>query len=588
MTFAIAITLAVVIAMVVLLAADRAPPDLVLFGGLALLMVAGIVQPHHALAGFSNPATATVAVLLVVAEAARETGALMAISGLIFGQVTRPRVALLRLALPVTALSAFLNNTPIVAMLIPVVHDYARRIQQSPSRFLMALSFAATLGGTCTLIGTSTNLVVSGLMVQDGQRGLGMLELGWAGLPTAVFGLLYLVTLGDRLVPRRQDPEEGLERARREFLAEVEVLADSPLAGRSVQQAGLRHLPGLFLAEIRRAGGGVLSPVGPEDLLARGDHLVFVGQAETVGDLRAFPGLQPVGEASLDEALRRNLYEVVISHHSSLVGLTVRDAEFRRRYDAAVLAVHRAGARIHAKIGDIALRPGDTLLLTAAEGFGRTWRGGQDFYLATPAHGAPVPRYRQAPVALGILALLVLIPTVTGAPMLLVALGAMLALLFTRSLTPRGLRRALDVPILVMVASSLGLSQALEVSGTARWLADHMVSLGADLGPLGLLAVCYLATATLSAVVTNAAAAALVFPVAMSLAEASGLPLRPFAIAVAMAASAAFATPIAYQTNLMVQGPGGYRFLDFARVGLPLNAVCFAVAMLAIPWHWGL
>ncbi len=588
MTIAAAFTLAIVLVVVLLLVSDRFPADLVMFGGLAALMVSGVVAPHHALSGFSNPATATVAVLLLVAEAARETGALRMISRLFQGKQDSPRRTLLRIALPTAGLSAFLNNTPIVAMLVPVVHDLARRSGQAPSRFLMPLSFAATLGGTCTVIGTSTNLVVSGMMDQAALPPLSMFELTWVGLPTAIAGMIYLATLGDRLLPRRRGPEDSLDDAWREFVAEVVVQPSSPLIGKSVEDAGLRHLPGLFLVEIRRSGGEVLHPVSPTQILHADDVLALVGRAETIGDLRALPGLQPREQTSLGDALRSDLYEVVISHHSRLVGMTVREAGFRGRYGAAVLAVHRAGSRIHEKIGEITLRPGDTLMLTASTDFGRTWRASRDFYLVSSLNGAAVPRYRHAPLALAVIAGLVLLPTLTGAPMLLVALGALLLLLVTRCLTSRGVQRALDVPLLVVVASSLGISQALQASGAADLLAEGLLAVNTALGPFGALAATYLATAVLTALVTNAAAAALVFPVAMVAAEAAGLPMRPYAITVAMAASAAFATPIAYQTNMIVQGPGGYRFTDFLRVGLPLNAVCMAVAMVVIPWRWEL
>lgn len=587
MTIAAVFTLGVVVVVVLLLASDLVPPEIAMFGGLAALMVSGVVEPHHALSGFSNPATATIAVLLLVAEAARETGALRVISRMVFGNTRSGRGALLRLVVPAAALSAFVNNTPIVAMLLPVVRDFAHRLGERPSRFLMALSFATLLGGTCTLIGTSANLVVSGLMEADAQQPMGMLELAWVGVPTALLGLLYLVTLGDRLTPRREDPLEAIQEASREFLAEVVVLPDSPLAGRTVEQAGLRRLPRLYLAEIRR-GGVTTSPVAPDERIEASDHLVFVGQGSSVGDLRTFPGLQPLDEASLGEALRRNLFEVVISDQSRLVGRSVRDAEFRRRYDAAVLAVHRAGTRIPSKIGDIVLRAGDTLMLTATAGFGKTWRASADFYLVSEVDGGPVPRYRHAPLALAILGAVVVLPVVAGAPMLLCALGALLALLLTGCLSIRGVRRALDVPLLLVVASSLGLAQGLEASGAADMLAGWLRAAIDLAGPPGALALTYLATMILTSIVTNVAAAALVFPVAMAAAEAAGLPLRPFAIAVAMAASAAFATPIAYQTNMLVLGPGGYRFGDFLRVGLPLNALCMAVGLVVIPWHWGL
>lgn len=578
------LTISVVVGATALMAMEKGGPDLVMFSGLSVLVVGGVLTPAEALVGFARPEVATIAVLFVVAAAVGETGALRLVSQVLFGKTQSPGRALLRLVVPTAVLSAFLNNTPIVVMFIPVVRAFALRIGQSPSRFLIPLSYAAMLGGTCTLIGTAANLVVSGFLVQQGLEPLGMFELSWIGVPTAIAGIIYLTTVGKRLLKPRLDPMDIATEQFKEYLAEVEVIYDSPLVGRTVEANGLRSLPGLFLVEIRRGEDERIAPVAPEHLIEGGDHLVFTGDASTIIDLKSFPGLVPTQAQMGDE----ELYEVVISHSSPLIGRTVRGAEFRRRFDAAILAVNRAGERIEGKIGDIILSAGDTLILTAAPGFRRTWRHSEHFYLVSEVPTEAAPRYRKAPLALGSIAIMVLLPSIFGMPMLISAMMALLVLLATRCITPRAARAAVNWQVLVLISSAIGVAAGLEKSGAAGLFGNLLAETYGVLGARGLLVVLYVTTVALACFISNVAAAAFVFPVAMTAAASAGLDPRPFAIALALAASAAFATPIGYQANLLVQGPGGYRYLDFTRVGLPLNVVLLAIAATLIPVFWPL
>lgn len=579
------ITLGVVALATVAMARERLGPDLVMFSALSVLILAGVLEPAAALAGFARPETATIAVLFVCAAAIQETGALHLVSRLIFGRTRQPTVALFRLVVPTAFMSAFMNNTPIVAMFVPMVRSYARQIGLAPSRFLIPLSYAAMFGGTCTLIGTSANLVVSGLLEQSGQAHMGMLEIAKIGLPSTVVGIAYLLTLGRRLLPDRSHPIESAAASRREYLVELEVAPDSPLVGRSIEDAGLRSLPGLFVVAIRRADGSVVRPVAPHDRVQRGDHLVLTGIASTVEDVaRQFPGLHPVGAPDLDEA--HGLFEVVISHRSPLVGMTVRDAEFRRRYDAAILAVHRAGVRLEQKIGDIELRAGDTLILTASPGFRRAWQDDAAFYLVSELLTEPPQRYRKAHLAMATLGCVMIVPALTEVPMLVSALGGLLLLLATGCVTARTARNALNWPVLVLIGSAFGVSAAMERSGAAAAFASALVGLTEPLGPRATLAGVYLLGVLFASFISNAAAAALLFPVAMTAAEGGGHDPRPFALALAMAASAGFSTPIGCKPNLLVYGPGGYRYGDFTRVGLPLNVLFLVLAVVLIPWIW--
>jgi di/tricarboxylate transporter len=577
------LTLCVVAGATVTMAREKLGPDLVMFGALSILVVAGVVTPARALGGFSQPAVATIAVLLIVAGAVQETGALKVVGNMLLGRSTRPSVVLLRIMTPTALMSAFLNNTPIVAMFIPIVLGHARRLGVHPSKLLIPLSFAAMFGGTCTMIGTSANLVVRDMLVQSGGPMLPLFEITWIGLPTTLVGLGYLLTVGLRLLPDRVEPMEMAES--RDYLVELEVAATSPLAGQTVEDAGLRSLRGLFLVEIRRAEGAVVNPVAPEDRLRIGDHLVFTGIASTVEQLVSqSPGLVPVDEEI--HLLDRQLFEVVVSHRSSLVGRTVRDANFRRSYDAAILAVHRAGERIDQKIGEIELLPGDTLMLSASPGFRRTWANSTEFYLVSALPAERPQRYPKARLVLASLLCMVVVAGVTDMPLLIAAMGTMVFLVATNCIGLRTARLSVNWTVLVLIGSAFGVAAAMEDTGAAEAVAATLLSATEPFGPRMTLAAVYLLGVGMASFISNAAAAALVFPVAATAARLGGFDVTPFAIAIALAASAGFSTPIGCPPNLLVYGPGGYRYFDFTRVGAPLTVLFMALAVALIPVLW--
>lgn len=590
-------TLAVFVLVFAGLVRGAAPADMLLLAGTIAVALAGVISPEQALSGFSNQGMLTVAALFVVAAGLRETGALEVVGGWVLGQARTERGALLRLVASSAGLSAFLNNTAVVAMLMPIVSDWCRRHRVSTSRMLMPLSFATILGGTCTLIGTSTNLVVDGLMAAerragaDGLAPIRFFEPALLGLPLLLAGMVYLLTAARRLIPDRQDLIERFSAGAREYLVNMRVDADCPLVGATVEAAGLRRLPGLFLVEIVREGR-IIAPVEPNETLLVGDRLTFTGAVNTIVDLERIRGLVPERHAP-DETMdlrsgERHYCEAVVSATSPLIDRTIRDANFRALYNAAVVAVHRGGERLAGRVGDIQLRPGDTLLLQTGPNFERAHRNSRDFYLVSlvpDARGVRHERSLLATVLLGMLvALLIsgLIPTVMAA--MLVA-GAMVA---TRCISAGEARRSMPWDVLLTIAASFGLGAALEESGVAALAARELVALSAALGPAALVVAIYGVTMLLTEFITNNAAAVLVFPLAMAAAEACGLNPRPLAIAVMFAASASFSTPIGYQTNLMVYGPGGYRFSDFLRVGLPLNLLMWVLSSLLIPWIWEL
>jgi di/tricarboxylate transporter len=582
------LTLAVVGLCVALLAASRHPPDVVMLGGLTLLLVAGVITPAQALAGLANDGMVTVGVLYAVASGLEETGATAWLSQSLLGRPRSVAGAQLRLMAPVAVLSAFLNNTPVVAMFIPAVQDWAKRNGMSVSHLMLPLTYAAMVGGTCTLIGTSTNLVVNGLLTGEaGVASLGMFDLAWVGLPVLAATFLFVALLGRRLLPERRSAISQFADAR-EYTVEMVVEPGSPLDGKTIEEAGLRQLPGMYLVEVDREGH-LIPAVSPEERLRGGDRLLFAGIVESVLDLRRLRGLKPATDQVFKLSSPRHqrcLVEAVVSESFPLLGMTIREGRFRTLYQAAVIAVARNGERVRRKIGDIVLRPGDTLLLEAHPSFLEHYRNVRDFLLVSRLDNSTPPRHERAPIAVAVLAAMVVAVTVGWLSMLEAAMLAAGLMLVTRCSSVAAVRRAVDWQVLLVIAASFGIGTAIQGTGLARVVAETLVGLAKG-DPLATLAVIYAVTALFTNLVTNNAAAVLMFPLALAAADHLGVSVLPFAVVIMLAASASFATPIGYQTNMMVQGPGGYRFGDYLRMGVPLTLVTGTTAVLLAPLVWG-
>ena len=580
---AIAVTVAVFLAN----ALTSLPSEIVFLGGTAVLFVSGILTEQDALAGFSNPGMITVAVLYIVVTGLSQTGGLNWISQRVLGLPQGQNAALLRLMTPVMGMSAFLNNTPVVAMFIPVVTDWARKLRISPSKLMIPLSYAAIFGGACTLIGTSTNLVVNGLLISATDLpGLKLFDISLIGIPCAIAGTVYLFFTSKWLLPNRK-PVIGDSEDVRQYTVEMMVSTDSPLAGKSIEKAGLRHLPGLYLVEIVR-GSLIIPAVGPQEILRDGDRLVFIGAIDSILDLHRLRGLQPATDQvfKLDTPRsERCLIEAVVSNTCPMLGKTIKEGKFRTQYNAVVLAVARNGERLKGKIGSIRLRPGDTLLLEANSNFLAQQRISNDFYLINGIPDSEPLRHEKAPLAIAILIAMIVLASFGWLSMLKAAILASAMMLITGCCSSLRALRNIEWSVLLVIGAALSIGKALESTGAAGAIASTMIQFSGD-NPWLALAIIYLATNLLTETITNNAAAALIFPIALAVSQNLGVNFLPFAIAIMIGASASFSTPIGYQTNLMVYGPGGYKFTDFARVGIPLNLLFWLITITLTPWFY--
>lgn len=582
------LTAAVLVAVVVVLVRERLPAPVAVLGGVVALVLTGVLTPAQGFGGFASEAPVTVAALFVLAGAARSTGALdvfvAAALGRPRGTGDRPdRRELARVLLPAAAMSTVVYNTPTVGLLAPQVAAWAKRSGRPASWYLLPLNTAVLLGGLVSAIGTTTNVVTSGLLVGAGQRPLGLLELAPVGGALVVTGLAVLLALGPRLLPTRLGAAavaDDLAGDLRDFTLQLEVDAAGPLVGTTV--SGLRSLEGTFLVQITRHDQ-VLAPVGPHEVLRAGDRLAFVGNLAQVLDLQRRAGLRPTALDGDGSPFREgSLFEAVVSPASTMVGRTLKELDFRAQLSSAVLAVHRGGERLAGKLGEQRLRGGDVLLVLAGPDSARLHQRTDDFLVLAPVDTPPPVRREHSPVVLAVLALFLGAVTTGLLDVLHASLAAASALLVLRVVSLAEARRHLDVDVLVTLAASFGLGTAVASSGLAATCASGLVRAFGWAGAPGALVAVLLATAALTQVVTNNAAAIVMFPVALATASSAGQPVRPFVLAVVVAASLSLLTPFGYQTNLVVAGLAGYRPRDFLPLGGAVLAASLLVATLLL------
>ncbi|MAJ47640.1 MAG: hypothetical protein CBC35_10305 [Planctomycetes bacterium TMED75] len=599
MTFAVLITLLVLVLLIGFLLFTNASTDVVIIGSLVLLMLFGVLTPIQALSGFIETGPLMIGGLFVVAAGLRETGMVERVAKLLLGRPNTLSGAQFRLMIPVSVLSGFMNTTAIVAMYLPIVSDWAKRIGVSSSKLYMPLSFSAIFGGQFSQLGTATNLVILGLYIKWSEsdqsnwaREIGGGELSSAaefwgmtasGIPAAILGISFIALFSKWLLPDRVKQMDITDEARR-YEVTMRVDPGAALLGKTIEEANLRSLPGLYLFGIER-GSTMLHAVGPDECLQENDLLHFAGVLESVVDLTRIRGLTPAeGDSGLHQS-RRVLVEAVVSAEAPFIGQTVKQCSFRTTYGAAIIGVFRSGEKRSGKIGNMTLEPGDTLLLDSSAGFARLNKDSRDFYLVSTVEGGRVVRHDRALIS-GLILLAMIILLITGWTDKVVAVWlAAMAMIGTRCLSGAIARSAINWQVLLTIGGAIGIGQAVQASGLAKIGATGLldvVSTMAD-SPRLILASVILITGFLAQFVTNYGAATIMFAIVILIAETLGLRPEPFVFGLMAGAGCNFLTPIGYQTNLMVFGPGGYRFTDFMRLGIPLLVIVIFCATLIIP-----
>ncbi len=567
------------------------PPDVTMLVGAGVLVISGVLQPVEFLQGFSHDIIFILAMLFVVAQALEQNGILTVLKKWMLPSSKVRWRQILQIMCPVSFSSAFLNNTPIVLMLTPIVRKWAHDQGESPSKYLIPLSYAAIFGGVWTIIGTSSNLVVDGLMREQNEAaGFGFFELGYMGIPISLLGWMYMTTVGHRLLPKRSDPALSLVDQTREFTSEFSIEEGSPLDGLSLRVASRKYFRGEFLIEIERGRALIDSP-GPEELLRAGDRLVFAGEIKQIAELHAVEGMRSLADPHFRlDVDSPHFSEVVISITSSLIGKTLKRIDFRNTYGASVIAIFRQGRRVEGRIGNTTMQAGDTLMLLSTE----PWHGGDyhtnDFYYIKHNEElslhVPWRFWFVAGVMLGMVVAVLL-----GVPMFLAVLATALLLVVTRNVRVRDARKSIQWNVLVLIGSSFAFGRAMLETGVATYIAEAFLPI-VGLGPHWLIAGIYLLTMVTTEMITNNAAALLIFPIAIQATNLAGFEsvsaIKAVGVTVAIAASCSFATPIGYQTNTIVYGPGGYRFTDYTKVGSPMSLIVMGLCIVLVPYLWPL
>ncbi|GGH74311.1 MAG: SLC13 family permease [Bacteroidetes bacterium] len=567
------ILLGALLAITVSLFIQRFKPTLV-FGWITmLLVVSGIVPVEVLLSSVSNKSILTIFLLIFITSALRKHFNLLGLIDGLFRSIKSPRAFLAGMTSSVALLSSVVNNTPIVALMIPYVYNWSKKRNLSPSKFLMPLSFAATLGGTITVIGTSTNLVLNGLLEANDLQPLAFSDFLYPGLLVTGFGLLYLVIVGYKLLSNRKDVLEDFTHNRREYIVETVLLPQSNKVGKTITEAGLRNLDGIFLVEIYR-GNKLISPVTPTESLQANDLLYFAGEVDRIVELlKDDNGLEIAKRDKFEMGDALDVVEVLLPITSDLAGKKVRETNFRERFDAAIVAIHRDGRRLGGKIGDVELEFGDLLLITTGNRFKNIIVGNKHLYTVSVMERIATNGKREKKWIMGA-ALLGLSAVFAGYLDLFMFLLMFLGVLASFGMfTAQDLRKDINSDLLIILITAVTLGTSLIHTGTAAWISNGLTGLLNGASPFTILTSVFLLTVVLTSFVTNVASVAIVFPIVAALIAQNGVDGTPYFLALAYGASASFLTPVSYQTNLMVYGPGGYKSSDFLRVGAPLTLI---------------
>jgi di/tricarboxylate transporter len=558
--------------------------------GIIVLGVAGILTPREILSGLANEQIAVIILLLLLGDIIRKSDIIDSIFDKIFRNTSSYKGFVSKMIFTVAGFSAVLNNTPLVAIMMPYVHRWSRRNNFAPSKLLIPLSYAAILGGCATLIGTSTNLIVNGMVTDPaiipGLKPLEMFDFTIVGLPMIVLGSAYLVLFGKKLLPDRPDVIDDFSEKAREYLIEAQVRSSAKIVGKTIEEAGLRNLQGLYIVEISR-GEQRISAVSPFERLQEEDVLVFAGDTNTIAEMiNSDIGLVLRQVGMFAKKPRTEVLEVVVSHNSTLISKSVRESGFRGRYDAAILAVHRNGERVSGKIGTVRLRADDVLLLLAGDDFTKRSSDTNDYYLISRVRQFRKLEWYKIFTLFGGLLTAILLSAFNLVPLFMSLMVVMIAIQLQGITSPKDIPKSIDYNLALIIVLSLALGTAMIKTGMAALIADFIIGVFRPFGAIGLLTGIFLITNLLASYITNKAAAAIIFPISVTAGLSLGLSPTPFILVVAFAAAANFITPIGYQTNLMVYGPGGYAFKDYMRIGWPLTVLYMVVTVAILYWYY--
>jgi di/tricarboxylate transporter len=560
--------------------------------GIVVLGVAHILTPREILSGFANEQIAVIVMLLILGDTIKKSSVIDSTFHKVFQNAKTYNQFLTRMTMMVAGFSAFLNNIPLVAIMMPYVTVWSKRNGIAPSKLLIPLSYAAILGGCATLIGTSTNLVVNSLVVDQeiipGLEPLNIFDFSFVGVPMIIIGIIYLVLFSNKMLPSRKDFATTLTDNTREYIAEVRVRKKAHYIGKTIEEAEFRNLKGLFLVEIIR-GDEAIKPVTPRTKILSEDILLFAGNTESISDLiTSREGLQLAQLGMFSKKPHTELIEVVVPYNSTLVSKTVKETGFRGKFDSAIIAIHRNGERISGKIGEVRLQAGDVLLLITGEDFNRSISETKDLYSINI-----IKEFKQQPLYKNITLIggtfVAILLAATGVTSLFISLITLLIVLSIMGVaSPKDIGKSIDFNLVLVIALSLALGTAMVKTGLADWVSQNTFEMLTPYGIVSVMAGIFILTNLLGSIVTNKAAVALVFPIALTLAINLNLDPKPFILLVAFAGAASFITPIGYQTNLMIYGPGRYTFKDFFRIGLPLTILYLIAAVGGLIWQFGL
>ncbi|MEP2772550.1 MAG: SLC13 family permease [Fulvivirga sp.] len=561
-------------------------PPVCFFIAILLLVIPGILLPKDVLEGFSNQSIASIVLLILITAGIRSNFNMELFLDKAFGKPKTYKTFIASMMTKVALLSSVVNNTPVVVLMTPYVFNWGKRNNISPSKLLIPLSFATIIGGMLTVIGTSTTLVLNGFLIENKLATIDSIQLLVIGICVLVVSLLFLILFSNVLLPNKRDIIEKFEENKREYLIEKRLSQNSPLVGKTVVQGGLRNLNGVYLVEIIR-DDNIISPVSPKETIQANDILIFAGNTDTIVDLTISDiGVELPAKLAPSANEKMQVVEAVISANSSLIGKSIKESNFRERYDAAVVAIHRNGEKLSGKIGRIKIKAGDVLLMYVGIEFRNRVDIYKDLYVIS-GEEKEVKTTKHNHYKFMTLTAIVLTLLVTQLFSLFVSLLLIFAsMVIMKLITLKNVKRDLDINLVVILVLSLALGEAITKTGTGDLLAKYTLLLLHDQQPIVILAGLMLITTMLTSFITNVGAVAIAFPLALALGTSIGIDGAPLFLGIAFSASAAFLTPIGYQTNLIIYGPGGYNFKDFLKIGLPTTIVYLSVALLGIGYMY--